>query len=85
MDGNLAPAPVIALHTGLQVFGGMVEEALLIGAEIGFLDAGGTALNGAVEQQLDGAKLKAFRNEPGHQPAFHKGDVPVIHDHEIET
>ena len=63
----------------------MVKEALLIGAEVGFLDAGGTALNGAVEQQLDGAKLKAFRTETCHQPAFHEGDVPVIHDHEVKA
>ena len=85
MDGDLASAPVVALHAGLQVFGGMMEEALLVSAEVRFLDAGGTALNGAVEQQLDGAELKAFRTEPGHQPAFHKGDIPVIHDHEVEA
>lgn len=85
MDGDLASAPVVALHAGLQVFVGMMEEALLVSAEVRFLDAGGTALNGAVEQQLDGAELKVFRTEPCHQPAFHKGDIPVIHEHEVEA
>jgi len=37
----------------------MVKEPLFVGAEVGFLDAGGAALNRAVEQQLDGAELKA--------------------------
>ena len=38
MDGDLASAPVVALHAGLQVFGGMMEEALLVSAEVRLME-----------------------------------------------